>query len=277
MRIRTLCCLPLLVALVAAFSLARSVAADVVHLKNGRTFDGVVAEEGEYQVRIRLEEGVLTLPRNLVEKIDKSDTSLAEFLRRKQELKQTHGTAQSWLDLAQWASHQGLSQAAREAALQAAALDPRLPGLAVILRSQGYELDPQSDRWISHDEVMRRRGFVLADGEWVSRRELADRSRAEQQLQLEEQSLYLQSQAAQASQDAALLMAQLQLSGPAGAYGAVVPGYGYGGVLLGAGYGAFGFGAHGHRYRPFFGGQRQRVFVPGSMRGQPRSSNRIRR
>jgi hypothetical protein len=235
-------------------------AADVVHLTNGRTFEGVVAEEGDQQVKIRMESGTLTLPRSLVERIDKSDTNLAEYLRRKQELRQAGGTARAWLDLAQWAQARGLSQAAREAALKSAALDPHLPGVDAILRPDGYVLDAALGRWISGDEEMRRRGMVEVDGEWVSRRELADR-------QMQEQALYLQSQSAQAAQDtsaAALLLAQMQMSGAAGSpYYGDPYGAGYGDFVLGAGYGTYGFGRHG--FRPFPSTRRGHARIPAAV------------
>ncbi len=89
--------------------------------------------------------------------------------------------ASDWLELARWAKVQQLGQATREAALAAATLDPGLEGLAPILRGYGYVLDEQLDRWISYEESMRRRGFVLSNGQWITREEYAAKVRAREE------------------------------------------------------------------------------------------------
>ena len=66
-----------------------------------------------------------------------------------------------------------LRQPAREAALEAAARDPRLEGLGAVLRALGYELYERESRWLPRDEVMRLRGFLLYDGRWITREEAA--------------------------------------------------------------------------------------------------------
>jgi hypothetical protein len=146
--------------------------ADDVYLVNGRKFEGVVAEASETQVRIQMQGGVLSLPKDQVLRIESADSSLAEYLQRKETLKKTPGArAADWLELARWARSKELEQAGRESARPAAALDPKLEGLAPILRTYGYVLDQQTDRWIPHSEFMRRRGFVLANGQWITREE----------------------------------------------------------------------------------------------------------
>jgi hypothetical protein len=234
-----------LASLLVGFASSAVAFADVVHLTNGRSFEGVVAEEGDQQVKIRMEEGTLTLPRSLVERVDKGDTSLAEFLRRKNELRLSGAGAGSWLDLARWAQSQGMSQAAREAALKAATLNPQLSGVEPILRSNGYVFDADLDRWVSYDDSMRRKGFVQFNGEWISRRELAQR-------QLAEQSLQIQAQAIGDSDDAGTLA---QMPNGAQPYGVD-----NGSLLLGAGYSGFGYGRHG--FRPFFSAHSMRSMRP---------------
>jgi len=143
-----------------------------------------------------------------------------------------------------------MPQAAREAALKAATLNPHLAGVDSILRASGYVFDQDLDRWVSYDESMRRKGMVQVDGEWMSRRELAQR-------QLQEQSLLLQSQAAQATEDAN--EANLLAGAGASPYG-VDYSNGYNNLLLGAGYGSVGFGRHG--FRPFFSTRSMRSMRP---------------
>ncbi|HEV8581895.1 MAG TPA: hypothetical protein VGX68_22735 [Thermoanaerobaculia bacterium] len=156
--------------------------ADDVYLTNGRKFEGVIAETTDSQVRIRMQGGVLSLPKSQVLRVEEGDSNLAEYLHRKEALrKNPAASASDWLELALWARGKDLGQAARESALTAAALDPHLAGLAPILRGYGYVLDEQLDRWIPYEESMRRKGFVLANGQWITREEYAARVRAREQ------------------------------------------------------------------------------------------------
>jgi hypothetical protein len=161
---------------------AAPVLADDVYLVNGRKFEGVVAETAGSQVRIRMQGGTLSLPKDQVLRVDEGDSSLAEYLRRKDLLRKNPSTrAADWLELSRWAHAKELDQAARESALAAAVLDPRLEGLSPVLRGYGYVLDSQLDRWIPYADSMRRRGLVLSNGEWISREEHAARVAAQQE------------------------------------------------------------------------------------------------
>jgi hypothetical protein len=156
--------------------------ADDVYLTNGRKFEGVIAETTDSQVRIRMQGGVLSLPKSQVLRVDEKDSDLSGYLRRKETLRRSADTrARDWLDLARWARTQGLEQGAREAALAAAELDPKLEDLAPILRSFRYTYDEQLERWVSYEDSMRRRGFLFVGGVWVSREELAARDRQREQ------------------------------------------------------------------------------------------------
>jgi hypothetical protein len=154
------------------------VSADDVYLANGRKFEGVVAETTDSQVRIQMQGGILSLPRSQVLRVETGDSSLAGYLRRREALKKNPAaSASDWLELARWARGQGLGQATREAALAAAVLEPKLEGLAPILRGYGYVLDAQLDRWLPYEESMRRKGFVLSSGQWITREEYAAKVR----------------------------------------------------------------------------------------------------
>src|SRR5262245_8168859 len=167
----------LLISLVAV-----PVFADDVYLTNGRKFEGVVAETTGSQVRIQMQGGSLSLPKSQVLRVEAGDSSLAGYLQRRAALKKNPAaSARDWLELARWARAQGLGQAARESALAAAALDPKLEGLASILRGYGYVLDEQLDRWIPYEESMRRKGFVQAGGQWITREEYAVTLRAREE------------------------------------------------------------------------------------------------
>ena len=89
--------------------------ADDVYLVNGRKFEGVIAETAGSQVRIRMQGGTLSLPKEQVLRVDAGDSNLAEYLRRKDLLKKNPSTrAADWLELSRWAHGRELDQAGRE-------------------------------------------------------------------------------------------------------------------------------------------------------------------
>jgi hypothetical protein len=204
----------LLSLLFPAFLLPAVGFADTVYLTNGRTFEGVIADETETSVKIQMPGGSLSLPRSHVLRVEKSASDFAEYLKRKTVLQRSGAGADEWLKLARWAKAQGLEQGAREASLAAGDLDPRLPGLAPLLRSYDYVLDAQLDRWIPYADSMRRRGLVQAGGQWITQEEQAARQRAQQEelsRQHAERAAARAAQATQAAREAELALAQLEL------------------------------------------------------------------
>src|SRR4051812_12340707 len=184
--------------------------ADTVHLTNGKSFEGVIAIVSDTQVRVQMPGGEIRLPRSSVAGIETADSSFAEYLHRKEALGRS-ARAADWLELARWAKANGFDPGVREAALKAADLDPHQPGLTAILRPFGYVFDTQLDSFLPYAESMRRKGYVQANGEWITREESAARARereeraqlaaqsaaAEAQARLAELQLYQAAQAAQ--------------------------------------------------------------------------------
>lgn len=189
--------------------------ADTVYLSNGRTFEGVIAEVGESEVKIRMPGASLSLPRSHVVRVESSESDFAEYLRRKEALRRDSGAqAADWLALAKWARAEGLAQGAREAALIAADLDPSLEGLSPLMRGYGYVLDQQLDRWVPYGDYMRRRGFVLSNGQWISREEHAARVRVQEEEAVRvraERAAARASQATAAVREVELALAQQEL------------------------------------------------------------------
>jgi hypothetical protein len=275
------------------------VLADDVYLKNGRSFTGVVAEVTNNQVRIELPGGSISLPLSAVDRVEKAATSLEAYLERKREIesREAHGErrAADWLDLARWARAHGMSQGARQAALAAAEIDPRDPGLPALLRPLGYVYEERLDRWIPYDDSMRLHGLVQSGGQWMSREEaMAQNSQNAQNAQSD-----LQLQTAIAAQQAAVAATEardlgLMAAGGGGAVtpdtgsGSVVGGYfgswgwpgGYGGIFTAPGL-AYGLGrgslrsfAHRGQFRAFGGhpGPRPGAAIPGRTVIAPRGS-----
>ncbi len=228
-----------------------SLHADDVYLKNGRVFQGVVAEVGDTQVRIEMPGGSISLPLSAVERVEKSGSTFGTFLQRKQELlaAEAHArgerSASDWMDLARWAKRNGFSQGAREAALEAAGIDPHADGLAPILVPMGYVYSQQQQRWVSYDESMRLQGFVQDDnGQWITRDQYAAEQAARQQTWMAQQQAAMAAAAQQVDAVAfQAAMAQQQAGYDSNAYSAEawpILSYGSYGV---PGYGAYGYGS----------------------------------
>lgn len=168
---------------------ARPLRADEVHLTNGETFEGVVAEVQGDKVAIRMPNGVIRLPRSRVERVEKSASPLEDYLRRAQALAGSTDAGE-WLELALWARDRGLHEGVRSAALRAARLDPQLDGLAPLMHEVDHVYDEELGRWIHHDDLMSRRGYLEVDGRWVPPEvvaEAARQAREERQRRVEEE------------------------------------------------------------------------------------------
>lgn len=217
--------------------------ADDVYLKNGRSFEGVVAVVSDTQVRILLPGGSISLARSAVDRVEKSDTSFSDYLGRKEEIlereKHAPRRAADWMELARWARGANFSQGVREAALTAAEIDPRTPGLPTLLRALGYVYEERMDRWIPYADSMRLHGMVEVAGQWLSPQEAQER--ASQQLQVQT-AMAAQAAAAAASQTRDMLLMQAGAGGGAGYPGydtgsGYPGGYDTSGMLLGGYYG----------------------------------------
>jgi hypothetical protein len=166
--------LPILLLLCEGAICARALPADDVRLQNGKTFEGVIVAERDGTLDLQMPGGTISIPKSSVREVVPSDSPYTEYLSRAAELRGTGAGAARWLELALWASSKQMETAAREAALVAAALDPSLAELAPRMRALGYELDEANGRWLPFEEVMRSRGLVLVDGNWLSREEAAE-------------------------------------------------------------------------------------------------------
>jgi hypothetical protein len=155
--------------LLLSAAIAQTAFADTVRLKNGRAYEGVIAEHTPKGVRIQLSFGQLVIPADQVAALEKSPSALAGYLGRKAELQaRLEAKPSDWLELARWAKANDLATSSRESALMAAELDPRLPGLDALLRPLGLVFEERLARWIPFEEAMARRGLVRDGGEWVS-------------------------------------------------------------------------------------------------------------
>lgn len=147
--------------------------ADDVFLKNGQTFTDVVVEQSAGRITIHLREGRLTLSAAQVDRIESKPSPYQEFLQRRSALLEQKADAGAWIGLADWALRNDLRPSAREAALAAATLDPRAPGLDRVMAPFDLVWNETGARWESRDEQMRRNGFVRSSEGWKTREEHA--------------------------------------------------------------------------------------------------------
>lgn len=160
--------------------------ADVVHLANGRSLEGVILEESSTQVLLRLPFGEIGLPQTSIVRLERSESSLQEFLDRRATLESTASGAGDWLELALWADRQELDHSARQAVLVAARLDPGLPGLAPLMTAMGFAYEENLAVWLPIEDFMRRRGYVQSNGRWLTAEEAAAQARFRQAAATEE-------------------------------------------------------------------------------------------
>ena len=170
--------IPVCIALCGLLVTAGWVSGDVVHLKNGRSMEGIVLEESADQVMIKLAYGEIGLPRSSVLEIERGESALGEYLERREALVQRDAFATEWVALARWADDNGLDHSSKEAAMVAARLDPGVEGLAPLMRGYGYVFDPELAVWLTYDESMRRKGYVQSGGRWLSPTEAMAERRA---------------------------------------------------------------------------------------------------
>ncbi len=149
MRIRLILSLLLLVPLGTA---------DTVVLENGLEVSGVVAER-DGSVEVSLDGRTRVFPRGRVKEIRKGESRAEEFSRRAGAL--GADDAAGWYKLGLWARENGLTDA-RRAFEKVVGIDA---DHRAARRELGYEM--VDGAWLSGDDAMRRKGFVLAGGRWV--------------------------------------------------------------------------------------------------------------
>lgn len=99
---------PIVAFIVVAAIAPVTASADILHLKNGGAVEGQVLEADDQAYRVRTAIGIVSVPAESVERVEKTDTPLGEYDRR---LADTPDTADGWFALAQWCEQHGLTAA----------------------------------------------------------------------------------------------------------------------------------------------------------------------
>jgi len=132
--------------------------ADTVVLKNGLEVSGAVAEKGG-TVEVACDGKTRVFPRDRVAEIRRGESPAEEFTRRAAAL--ADDDAAGWFKLGLWARANGVPRTS-DAFERVIEIDP---DHRAARRELGYErIDGD---WVSGDEAMRRKGFVLAGGRWL--------------------------------------------------------------------------------------------------------------
>lgn len=146
------------------------VSADVLRLEGGGRLEGILIEESPVRVTLEVSTGRVTLPRNRVVGIERTESALAAFRARLAAVPPNDTAA--LIALGRYAMQNGLGAEARVAWTRVLALDPT-NGEAH--RGLGHIFLAGS--WMEAEEAYRAQGLVPFEGRWVTPLEQASQLR----------------------------------------------------------------------------------------------------
>jgi hypothetical protein len=135
-------------------------AADDIYLKGGGKVSGRILSRTETSVEIDVGAGKVTLPMSAVLRIEERRSALHDYHDRASALRADD--AKGWLELARWATKQGLGTQARQAYERVLRVDPSHPEAN---RAVGNVL--LDGVWMTEEQSYLARGFVRFEGEWM--------------------------------------------------------------------------------------------------------------
>lgn len=148
---------------------ARPAAADVVHLKTGRSIEGTTspgAKKGTLEVR-KADGSVVVVSEADVVRVEKKENPASEIERRLKAL--PPGEIEPLLDLLAWAREKSLHREAKGIARRVLEIDPNHEAARKELGYVVYE-----NKWILESELKKKKGLVRFRDEWM---ETAERDR----------------------------------------------------------------------------------------------------
>jgi hypothetical protein len=170
--------------------LALGAAADVLHMKDGRTVEGHVLEETASVVRIKTVLGVLEFKRAEIERIERKKGDVQEYDERFARAK----TGDEFHALGLWAEQKRMRKHSKQAMQQAVQVEPMheaanlwlgnvlhegrwmtpeerelLVAAAQEAEQRARGLVPYGGRWVTPEDKARlEQGLLLVDGEWLT-------------------------------------------------------------------------------------------------------------
>ncbi len=149
--------------------------ADVFQLKDGGEVAGTVVEktdDGGYVLRTP-EGAVVSLKRNMLERIVEDNAALEEYRQRS---RKTPDTADAQRQLAEWCREHKLGDEADLHLARVAELDPHDDDAR---RALGFQ--KVGNRWLNADELMAARGMQFFEGKYRTPQDIALRQRSKQE------------------------------------------------------------------------------------------------
>lgn len=150
-------CLFLACVLAVLPSLAR---ADEVFLKGGGKVSGRILSRTDTSIAVDVGAGTVTFLLTAVDRIEARRSILDDYYERAGTLGARD--RDGWLQLAQWATAQGLAAQARAAYTRVVAVDP-----ANAEANRGLGRVQLDGRWVTEEESYTARGYVRFEGEWM--------------------------------------------------------------------------------------------------------------
>jgi len=140
-------------------------AQDVVHLKSGEKIAGKTSD-GMLSIEVKTATGVVRVPWDRVEKIDRADYVRALYSVRAK--KSSARDAEAQFLLARWCRRHGLADEMTKHLEKVVALDP---DHAAARQALGYE--KVGEKWVAGEGVLEAKGFVKRNGRWILKEEAA--------------------------------------------------------------------------------------------------------
>lgn len=150
-------------------SLGFTANADVVHLRDGRVLEGETEWTESGDLRIRLAQGELIVPKADVREVIERKTPAEELAQRRKQLDPQD--VDGVLALSAYARDHGLDGEARSLLLYAAALAPERAEVKAGLEALDFHFE--QGRWVPPEEWYPQNGYVRWRGGWITAREAA--------------------------------------------------------------------------------------------------------
>jgi len=134
--------------------------ADEVFLRGAGSISGRIVEQTDARVTVDVGGGVIGVAMSRVDHIVRARTDLDEYDTRASRL--ARWDVNAWRDLGRWARRRGMDTQASQAYEKVLAVEPDDPEAQGAL---GFVL--LDGNWVTREEAYRARGFVKYDGEWM--------------------------------------------------------------------------------------------------------------
>lgn len=152
--------------------------ADDIYLRGGGQITGQIVEQDDDSVTVDIGGGTISAKMSTVVRIEKSTSPLQEYRARAAKI--APDDAESWRELAHWASGYALSTQVREAWRNVLAVLPD-----DVEANTALGMVQLNGQWVTAEESYRARGYVQFEGEWMTPAEqqsiLADRQASQAQ------------------------------------------------------------------------------------------------